>query len=300
MKILRVLYFLALAYLSAIIFIRLRRSCQIWPRNSYLTKAFTPLKSDLDTTAYFLKEPNIKDLNALNACLRHVKYLFPALGETNIWDKDNAIIFTNISNPLELSRDPYLLRNLNIAPSSPSIAEKLVYLLRLEEADLKNLVYHPETRKKKWQLHFEACELNPLDQISLSAINNVVVELGLKYGIPIIQENLESYQNALLEADPLHLMTRRSWFKVEHIMMFPHRFCFLPEENLQRAAKIEKLHALAIAQLRWEIVGIYTQINQIASHEGIALHINRMEQFLKVIDSKDQELLHALKKLKSR
>lgn len=129
---------------------------EIWPRHSFLTNAFIPLKSDLDLSAY------VSNLDALNSYLlyyRGYKKLLPFIGELNVYTPDLINFIKNKDvNGFELERDPILVNRFRIELNNKKYfsREKAVsYLLMALVNDLHKLKTDPKARLKKWNYHFE-------------------------------------------------------------------------------------------------------------------------------------------------
>lgn len=128
---------------------------EIWPRHSFLTNAFIPLKSDLDLSAY------VSNLDSLNSYLRYYrgyKKLLPFIGELNVYTPDTIdFIKSKDVNGFELERDPILVSRFNIDLSNKkyfSRGKAVSYLLMALVNDLHKLKADPKARLKKWNYHF--------------------------------------------------------------------------------------------------------------------------------------------------
>lgn len=129
---------------------------EIWPRHSFLTKAFIPLKSDLDMTAYV---SNLESLNSYLRYYRAYKKLLPFIGELNVYTPDLINYIKNKDvNGFELERDPLLVSRFQIDLTSAkyfSREKAASYLLMALVNDLHKLKADPNVRLKKWNYHFD-------------------------------------------------------------------------------------------------------------------------------------------------
>lgn len=156
---------------------------EIWPRHSFLTKAFIPLKSDLDLSAY------VSNLDSLSSYLRYYrscKKLFPFIGELNVYTPDSiSFIKSKDVNGFELERDPILVSRFNIDLSNNRYfsREKAVsYLLMALVNDLHKLKADPNARLKKWNYHFDHVNTTLMER-QISAKRAVLDEATLIFSI---------------------------------------------------------------------------------------------------------------------
>src|SRR5690606_22253256 len=124
----------------------------IWPRNSYLTRSFTPGISDLDLTLYIPSTTSNANVDRFVAKYLFLKKRFIFLGEMNIYFDSDIELMSTFLNSYELDRDPYLKMQINLNPLHHE-KDRYVFLLRLFEADYKNLLSRPESRINKWSDH---------------------------------------------------------------------------------------------------------------------------------------------------
>lgn len=151
---LRLAYYLAYAKLKFVSY--LFWNIKIWPRHSFLTDAFVPMKSDLDLTAY------VSDFKSLKSYLKFYnlyKKFFPLIGELNIYtDECIRFIKKNCVNGYELERDPLLIRRFSLDLNSNkyfSREKAISYLLLALINDLHKIKRNPASRIKKWKYHFD-------------------------------------------------------------------------------------------------------------------------------------------------
>lgn len=156
---------------------------EIWPRHSFLTKAFIPLKSDLDLTAYV---SNLDSLNSYMRFYRIYKKVLPFIGELNVYTPDLINFIKNKDvNGFELERDPILVSRFHIDLSKGkyfSREKAASYLLMALVNDLHKLKADPGARLKKWNYHFEHVNASLLKR-GISAKMAVLNEQTLIFSI---------------------------------------------------------------------------------------------------------------------
>ena len=145
-----------LAYAKVKFLSRLLWGIKVWPRHSYLTEAFIPLRSDLDLSAYVTNSESIASFLKFYYFL---KKIVPLLGEMHIYTPECIYILREHDfNGFDLERDPLLLAkfNLSLTQNKCFDSEKAIsYLLMSLMSDLHKLRKNPGARLKKWKYHFE-------------------------------------------------------------------------------------------------------------------------------------------------
>ena len=120
----------------------------IWYRNSLYFNNITPGLSDIDLDLFFSQRTSLKTQKSLLQRFLILKHFIPLLSEVNIYAEDTINFIDDCINPLELQRDPQLIKIGNISPGISSKEEKLTYIIKMLYADRKNLILHPNLRKK--------------------------------------------------------------------------------------------------------------------------------------------------------
>ncbi len=257
----------------------------LWPRNSYLTAAFTPFLSDLDMTLLLPREPERDQIAAIKSELRSARRLFPFLGETNVYVESQAAALREAANSFELSRDPRLSEKLPSSTTDSSIPElrpqAAAFLLRMLEADLDNLVSVPGARRRKWEVHFaeiakrvpfdppawiQVCE-NPFGALCRAALS--LLDFPVSQLFKEAAESLTAYFDSQSVGVPLHERPMNVWVRAA----LPHRACF---EAFALPAISEDWIRLCRAQVAWEVWGLSSQYRLADDHQGIAGHLRRL------------------------
>jgi hypothetical protein len=271
-------YHLVRMSLDRVLALSLRnQNTQTWARNSILTDAFQPFRSDLDLT---LLSDNLSPQQAktVRALLKVTKLAFPALGEMNLYSRKNLSLHAQLLNPWELDRDPQLKQHLSSCLPKTS-ARASAFILRMLENDLHNLQSRPASRKKKWDRHFhaiaqdfpETAEVGFAYQPhqAIASILRLVLWLAGIQSPPMIRDAL-SWLEFFFELQHAEVADCRQTLLLEvrpwQWAFFPHRFCFhsspLPTLGLE-------LSQVFAAQLEWELNGILTQYpNHVSLESG--------------------------------
>lgn len=228
---------------------------QIDVRNSYALGYYEPLYSDIDVTVIGDRADLISFISRINK----LRSKLPIIGELNAFEIKDAQEAAFFANPYELFRDPLLQKmSQKSGPShSPTDADKIVFIIKMLEADYRALKFRPNTRKQKWNHHFEMLFGEGLknQEPSLNVILNVAGK-HLKFVDEEFKTSLLKYFSELESGRALHLvaedyLSQNPWWW----SCFPNRFCFLPAPE---GLTVEQKKIL-IRSLDWEIFGILAQ-----------------------------------------
>lgn len=241
------------AYLSGfyalkIFLLRKHPEVKVSVRNSILTSAFYPLLSDLDISVVFpdhySREKIIDTLQTIQKC----RAFFPVLGELNCYSENEIKKYREFMNPLEGKRDPILRTYVG----EPQWGHKLGFLVRMIEADFKNLQLRPHLRKEKWRLHLKECGIPLPKPFDLNQLVCTVMQFFFKDGGLSYANSLMSYLTHLAAGKSLHDL------EVSPILwaLYPHRFCIQDRSHLKMNAELTKVQEF---QLHWEIWGLMGQ-----------------------------------------
>lgn len=243
-------------------------SIEVWPRNSFINSAFHPLKSDLDLTIWFNDEI---DKNKLSTFLKYhsrQKRLFPLLGETAVHSPLSKSFISN-ANFFEISRDPLLTEKLSMSERKPNRDEAVVFLAKMLEADIHNLIIDPAHRSSKWHLHFNFINSH-FKQIKDPKIYTVEKIISTISALIDSREQviLWNYYQEWSGDKKLHDV------KLSPLLwsLFPNRFCFAHESAPRLPKSYENLFYAAIG---WELWGLLSQIHY-ASQRDVE-HLLRIE-----------------------
>jgi hypothetical protein len=264
-------YAAGLALLNAQVALALP-TARIWPRNSYLTSAFRPLRSDLDVTVWFEGSPGAGDIHRLRRILARSKRLFPALGEANVYCAPLSRSLAAFINYFELQRDPSL-REILPSRQGPVAGERAAFLLRMLEADYHGLSRRPEKRAGKWRLHLQAVGARPELFEPRHAVRSILTAAWPDQGADFVDaatqavtDYLESKMHGGRQDPEVPL---NPWLGA----LFPHRFCFRADPA---GPMTEALRPTTAALVAWEIWGMNSQFLLSRDSGGIYDHLQRL------------------------
>ncbi|PIK14022.1 hypothetical protein [Halobacteriovorax sp. JY17] len=250
----------------------------VWVRNSYFLRTLVVGISDLDISIQLLEPPTTLQIKKIKAKYRLLKTFFPFLGEINIYLKRDEAIF-NVFNRLEMNRDPYL-REIGSDQQIISEYQKLVFILRMFEADRENLYKYPHYRQKKWVSHFHAIGLESIDYVTADDIVNYLSESISK------DKRYSLALNKFLESGRYHFSISR-----ESIILFPHRWAVWVnvngglEEEYQKLALTTEERKIIQEMIKWEVMGLYTQIYLIEESQNIEFYLDLLKRMNLLISS---------------
>lgn len=252
----------------------------IWARNSYVFGTLVPLVSDLDITVWYEREPTRDAIRALAVFLKAAKKAVPFLGEANVYVASEVEELKSLINRFELERDPELGRRLQGA-ADPAITVRIqsaAFLLRMLEADLKNLLNRPLERQRKWDGHF--AKITALTQVPLtpilkgfpgrSAVRGVVEVIAGMLDEIESTPSLEAYFECVGRGVPWHILKPLSEHNPLWIAAMPHRFL-----EVAPGKGTERRNQLTAAQLGWELWGVMSQY-RLATDERLSLHVEAL------------------------
>ena len=279
---------------------------EIWPRHSFLTNAFVPLKSDLDLTAY------VSNLDSLGAYLRFYKVfkkLLPFIGELNIYTPETINFIKNWDvNGFELERDPILARRFGIDLNNKkyfSREKAISYLLMALINDLHKLKAHPCARLKKWNYHFGHVNSTFLKH-EISAKTVVLDETTVIFSIITAIVNLSSPASAK-QAELLRTKVRFCLELVPQAENVPNFIDIVTPAIANENADVygyfvEYLantgsHLPDLSQLQYEVMSeqvkwvLFKFLKQSYSESAIAAAIRGLEDFRSLIEQYQQTTL---------
>lgn len=200
-------------------------------RNSLFLRRIEPVLSDLDVTV-IAPSSNLKQAHQL---FLETKRTLPFLGELNLYSHEGLSSALESINPCERARDPLL------PPThQPTLAEKLVFVSRMLEADKENLVRIPQARQQKWQGHLRDLGWAPISFVTRDAL------------IEIIAHKMNRRGSAQLIHDFLNLKSpsHESPLVDEALIqaLFLNRVCYRPPSPRHDALTREMIQA----QVKWE------------------------------------------------
>jgi hypothetical protein len=272
---------------------------ELWSRNSFRTPAFTPFKSDLDLTFWLENSPNFSEVKSMWRTHRFLKKFIPFLGEINLHVRDEALSFVELANQFELNRDPDLHSKLKVPPRKSSRADEIIFLLRMLEADAKNIKTRPDKRIRKWRFHL--AQIGAPRWTEPLTLESMLTAILQRSGLPGDEQTaavkaLLTYYEIRAKGETYYGLPAD---QAQDLMTFlPHYFCFHKE-------KIEALSGeraeICLRQVRWETWGLSSQY-RLFSFAGQSLdqHLQNLIYFVpKALGNhpESNEMSEALRKL---
>jgi hypothetical protein len=226
-------------------------------RNSYVSGRLEPFMSDLDLTVIAPKERRQDVLRRISAWRRVLRLL----GELNLYSSESLPEALKLMNPVERSRDPLL------APAEkPTLAQQLVFISRMLEADWQGLGRRTEARQRKWRGHFEDLGWRVPPIVTRELVLDRIASC-----LDRPREAVEVVSRFLERSSPIHDFPENR-HPVLQALLF-HRVCFLaPAESL---TPLE--WEIISEQTRWEKWALYAVPS--SDSEQVARHVENMDRF---------------------
>lgn len=274
--------------------------CKVYARNSLVTKRISPFLSDIDLTILLLTDEPAEKLKQIYRTHKNLKkFLFPVLGELQIWPKAwEPLIVKNLNSYEKMRASSYLRES-----ADPTKYEAVVFLLRMIDADIENLVYNPADRYPKWSGHFQDLQLSSFTRTELNLdflLSNVIklIELNIEESEHAFCQLKEYYQFRLSGTKPHHwdeVLLKKPWLWVLFPQTFAHSEKGLPKLTPQQMNLIEQ-------NFRWEISGLlahtimhYDLLDQFHQH---SLNLLSKTKQLNLSTDLIQDLIECTQKMK--
>ncbi|HCM38482.1 MAG: hypothetical protein A2070_06170 [Bdellovibrionales bacterium GWC1_52_8] len=260
---------------------------KLWLRNSRALD-YAGWKSDFDLTLWC---QNIapETISILAHWHSRLRQFFPILGEAAFITDRNIDLIIKHQNPLELRRDPVLLRSLrkrNLERCTPSTAQKFVYFARMLDADFANIsTGNLDNRRKKWSFHFSELQIS----LPFSALNMKSLLEAAKPFLPLHQDEATAALEARrLGAEELSLgsflLFTQRWNRHAHASGFIKNIKALP-------ALTSEQKEIVYEQVRWELTNLSMQPAQ--NLEALKGHVRTLANLLEFTkDPRRNELIH--------
>ncbi len=255
-------------------------SAELWYRNSLYLDYFQFGKSDIDVTAFYHSNETLRsDVEKLSSAL----HFCPLIKEVNSYYPFSIHFANELINAYELKKDPKLADR--IQSQNNTSADQFTYLIRMLFANLNSQDLSSRD-VKKWKFHFETCG----DNEGALLINPHSTKIDL---LKIICRNQKEEVIKVLEESIHHFKSQTPLFdqfagSSDHktlYMLLPHQFCFSdfkPEQN-------SPLHAIAEAQLKWELWAMMAQPQLFAKDGHGHQHLKNIKKALKTLELKRLE-----------
>lgn len=262
-----------------IINLRIRRisNSKVWYRNSYVTGNYVFGVSDLDISI-MMDRLNPDQIIKITSELKKLKRVFPFVGEINFFIRDHVVDLSPSLNLYEKKRDPIINSlMMDYAPFGQDV-EKAVFLLRMLEADKKNLLEIPLARQKKWRNHFQELNLSFPRFIDKNFIIKTIMALiAPESNDKEINEAINFLFCPLSEDEHVLFENKPAFWK----FLYPNRHFWsddLSSENLNMV-KNSSLRWICLRQIDWEIWGLNTQLAlNMHSDDNIKDHIKKLHK----------------------
>lgn len=235
---------------------------EVWARHSYALGTLEPSLSDLDLTFYFKKKPSVRALERVYGVYEKLKRAYPLFGEVNTFVEEEVEKLWHFANPLETARDPILVSRTQSPTREPTAADKSVFLLRMLESNVANLMEFGNHRRGKWQKYADVAGFELPQIISLESLTESVVNSFPGYADwerEKAARALEIYWQSCLAGTRYYELSTL----VEFQCLFPHRVDFKMSPypfSFSNSASVD----IAEAQIGWEIWGMYSQLRNLA------------------------------------
>lgn len=258
----------------------------LWYRNSLRLNYLTPFLSDIDVS---FDCGDLSDAEVGKIQNRHnlIRRLFLRVGEANFYVRRHKDFIQKYANPLELARDPDLLRIYDITiKANPLLnAQKFVFAARSVNSDLRNLRKRPHWRLKKWNFHLRTlglAEVAAFDGESLSLLLNEKI-FSAQSSLPYTEIIKGLLNNQMQDLAPIWLSQRET--SLAFFLLCPVQWLAVVAKQSDFKKCLPQLTTLnefeqqvAFAHITWEISALLTQFTWVSDPERYNLHIKRLMQ----------------------
>lgn len=277
-------YYLYIPFYKILHFLLSSEDALVHARHSFYFKKIKLLKSDIDLTFILKQQLEKKDRDHFKLKLKRVKMLIPLMGESNFIDIPNVPYLISLANPIEIKRDPILLKKINYLKNETE-SEKIIFLLKLFKSDIRNLSQGLSSRFGK--ISYSIGLLNPKREITKRDLQSH------DHFFTFLSENF---------IDSEHLYFLENIFKkLKNELVVDHYFNAM--WNMKRDDLVlfqemsdslsDPLRKLIINNIRWELWGIYTQLPVIEDYTMALNHVLIFVENLKLLRDEDADLLKA-------
>ncbi len=277
---------------------------EIWSRNGHALRTLTPGASDLDLTVY-TGTTGDHDYKKFICDYENLKKCMPFLGEVNWIDSGEAQNFKVFINPMEADRDP-ILRDVLGLYKKPTIVEKICFFLRCLASDTYGIRTNFSSRKRKWERHL--IDLGFSDYTQQVSTPSEIFDLCEE---KLLTENLPNYEKGFLgKIIKNHHQDINAWNRFysassvrDFLLLAPNRWLGATihhnkmNEDLNLLSDLSTIEIdLLVAQIEWEIWGLFTQYQQIDDKQGLVNHLQNFKLLADKITGAPH-LAHGFKKL---
>jgi len=248
----------------------------VWPRNSLLLGPIQFGLSDIDLTVVFENQIQAAEL-------RKKIFRFLLVKEVNWYPSKNLELALVFVNPIELARDPILVRFLKkrnsrfkIAPASK--VDRLVFLLRMFEANQDQIAGIALWQSRKWKSYFSLADVDIRSDNPDSVFEAISRLSGSRQQFEDIVTICKTLVGARLDGIQDHELLEMLGQNLPlAVAFFPHRFAFVGPDRISPIGR-ESLQIMR-AQISWEKWGLLSQ-SLAQLRERDQLHLKRLENLL--------------------
>ena len=244
--------------------------------------------SDIDIDLFFPRSATLRTQQVTLQRFLILKYFIPLFSEVNIYTEDTIDFIDDCINPLELQRDPQLIKVGNLSPVIPTRTEQLVYVIKMLCSDRHNLISHLNLRKKKWAFHLKQLHLDKkIEPFNLTNLLNVLEKhLFIHFPRIAIKKTLHQYLKQKKNLASFSSFNE----KKNYFLLFPNEFIFHVASSESSLLKMfsslnEEEQVLYIDQLKWELWGLYTQYKIINNISTLNTHLKSLAKTIDYLDT---------------
>lgn len=266
---------------------------KLWYRNSLYTKNVMFPFSDIDFTVIVSSRDEAKKVLSL---LKKLKIIFPILGEVNVYIPKEIEKIKEIFNDFEISRDPILVSRYFNPLKNFTEAKAKCFSARMLAADRNNLTLRPSFRVSKWKSHYEKLaaifpSLFLSKDLRTHYANDIsIFTCALELNDFLDQVALISHSKLSLGSFDSHEL---SHFTLLYLPAEAITWAILCRELPELVKKVKKLNLneqeITREGMRWELWGIYTQLDQINDKDQLIDHLKNMKFIFKELNWGEEE-----------
>jgi len=254
---------------------------KIWPRNSYALNRLVFLKSDIDLTLYFEKKLDHNDLLKIRSAFFILNKSIPLFSEFNIYDQSSNFKFLN---SCEKQRD--ILLKVQERPNS--VAQRIVFILRMIWGDKTNLTSCPAKRVKKWQGHFDDLNLGEIKPVN---IENILQPFKEQLPEKFFNFYLKLLQLKITDINSINRFYQENTNQLKNfILSSPAQWIGASIANNQLIQELEQIKTFTSLEkeiikehIYWEFWGLETQRHLNFDDSSVQPHKENLQRVLEVI-----------------
>jgi hypothetical protein len=244
-----------------------RHADAIGVRHSFYFKQVVFGLSDIDFSLLSYRKLNSIELHKIDTKTKFLGKILPLLGEVNYYEREGIQQMESLINPFEAKRDPLLYKEMKKG-KPPAEADKVIFLIRLMAGDSKNLSGNIERRYRK--LSYCMSLLAPKNELAKSDLKDL--DAWKKY----LEVNILSNNNKFIAQFLIEIILNHGKIENERSFTNPELLSLLEFKKYETGLKKE----LLLANIKWELWGIYTQLPFIKDKKKTFSHILELKKTL--------------------